>query len=483
MRNKMRFVWLFLTVCGVVGFAWGTVDGLERQRATPATPADRTLAELETGAVPRWVRLVDGAPRCDRMIRANGHDVVPVQSIRDDVNQPSRLVLVALENDELCAAIQVPVLVKPLHRSAYAERVLDEAHVPPEVVVADDVFELEPDAVGTARENVFIPLGLMLACIGGLAWQVHALRRRPRGTLGAVGDVAAAPASGAFEAIAHGASVSADESMLPPAPLLVSTAAQRHAWRQKHVGPAFLVVCAVALVGLSAWGTVGVVNDLRAWYGGVPVRAELKGSTTSKLIVSILEVKLAWQMPAEERVRTADRVFMTLWMPDDDGGSVRALASDPDVVTFEEAVDLVPFRIPLLLGGFGFAFGALVRARNTRRNADLIHHVAATGVEGLLQQPVIAETRVNGATTGWTVSGVLDGKAVTTSIPPSPGPNALVMANGRGDLLVVKSADGAAFVPLYADGEPFAWSAASWARAQAVLQARGSPTRLTTSTG
>lgn len=30
----------------------------------------------------------------------------------------------------------------------------------------------------------------------------------------------------------------------------------------------------------------------------------------------------------------------------------------------------------------------------------------------------------------------------------------------------------------FTTGEPFAWKAADWARAQAVLDARGSPTRL-----
>lgn len=473
-----RIFWLVATVAGALAFAWGAVDGVRRARQTPDAPVDRTLAELQSGPVPSWVRLTDGLPRCDRVQRANNHDVVPVQPAADSPDASSRLLLIALENDELCASLTPPLLVAPMRRSTYAQRVLEESHVGRLPLVANDVFGLEPDAVGEATENVVIPTGLMLACIGALVWQVLRWRRLPSIALGAVGDVAAAPVGGAFDAIARGSTAAPGESLLPPAPLLVSAAAQRHAWRAKYVGPAILVAAAVGLGGLSAWGTVGVVNDLRAWYGGVEVPAELKGSTTSKLIVTMLDIQLAWQMPDEPQVRSTERLFMTLWMADDDGGRVRALVSNPDVVTFEEAVDLVPFRVPLLLAGFGIAIGSLLSARTTRRNAERIHRIAATAVEGVLVAPTFVETRVNGATTGWTVSGVLDGKGVSASVGAVPGPNGLVLADGSGALVVVKSADGEAFTPLFVDGEPFAWTASSWAHAQAVLQARGSPTRL-----
>lgn len=61
----------------------------------------------------------------------------------------------------------------------------------------------------------------------------------------------------------------------------------------------------------------------------------------------------------------------------------------------------------------------------------------------------------------------------------SPGPAGLVFAGASGGrILVAKSADGMDFQPLLTTGEPFDWKAADWARAQAVLDARGSPTRL-----
>ena len=481
MRDWRRILWLVLTLGAVLGLAWGTVSGVRRAERTPDAPADRTLAALAEGPAPAWIRLVDGVPRCDRVLRANNHDVVPVVPAADPEDAPTRVLLIALENDELCASLRAPLLVSPLGGSAYAARVLEEARVGRVPVVAGDVFGLEPDAVAEARDNVVIPALLMLVAIAGLLWQLRSLRSLRAGApgaLGAVGAVAAAPAGGAFDALARGAQVDGQESLLPPAPLVVSLAAERQAWRARYVGSPFLVLCGLALALLCGWGSVGVVNDLRAWYGGIEVPAELKGSTTSKLIVSFVDVQIAWQMPDQEGLRTQRRWFMTLWMADDDAGRVRALPDNPEVVTFEEAVDLVPFRVPLLLLGFAAAVGSVVSARNTRRNAGRVHHIAASGVEARLFEPRMTETRVNGATTGWVLSGVLDGKAVTLNLPPQPGPPGLVMADGSGALLVVKSADGSAFVPLCVDGEPFAWTPAAWARAQAVLQARGSPSRL-----
>jgi hypothetical protein len=167
-----------------------------------------------------------------------------------------------------------------------------------------------------------------------------------------------------------------------------------------------------------------------------------------------------------------------LWTPDDDIGAVHALVDDPEIVTFEEAVDLVPLRLPLILAAFGMAFGAIVSARNSRRTADAIRRVAAGVVEGVLHQVTVVENRVNGTVTGYTLGGVLDGRAVTSAMGPSPGPEGLVVASAEGGILVARSADGTDFSPLFTTGEPFQWKAADWARAQAVLDARGSPTRL-----
>lgn len=479
MSRAKQFMWMGLTALGVAGFAWLGVSEIEDARATPTAPADRSLAELMASPAPTWVRLVDGVPRCDRIVRANDHDVVPVVTPETvDVDRRTRVLLLALEKNELCASLAPPLLVEPLQRSAYARRILKEVPFDAGGIIGGDVFGLEPDAIGAARTNVVVPLLLMVACIGALALQLRALRARASTRLGSVGDVGAAPAAGVFDALVQGSPASAGESVLPPGALSLSAAAERQAWRAKHLAPAIVGAAGLASAALSVWGTVGVVDDLRAWHGGVEVPAELKGSTTSKLLFSFVDVELAWQMPGESSVRTASRMFMTLWMADKDAGSVRALVDDPTVVTFEEAVDLVPFRIPLLLAGFALAGGCVVGARSRRRSADQLRHIAATAVEGVLRSPSIVENRVNGAVVGFTLNGLLDGKPVSTSITARPGPAGLVVADDSGGILVVKSADGTAFTPLYTDGEPFLWSPSAWTHAQAVLAARGSPTRL-----
>jgi hypothetical protein len=476
-----RGLLLLLTVLGVVGFGWATADGLGKLSEVPSAPTSMTVDEIVAAReLPRWVEVAGGVPRCDLVQRANKHDVVPVidPAVFDGASSTPAVLLIALENDELCATLSTPVRVKALHRSEYARAVLDDVKLEGAVVAANDVFELEPDAPGTARENVVIPAGFMVACMLGLWWQLRGLKKARDLRLGAVGDVGAAPAGGVHAALASGTAVSGAESIFPSSSMMLSAATESQVFRARHVTPVFLVVIALGFSALGGVGALGVVNDLRAWYGGVDVPAEAKGSTSSKIVLSVLDIQLAWQMPGEARVRSANRMFMTLWTPDEHLGAVRALADDAEVVTFEEAVDLVPLRLPLILGAFGLAWGVFVGARTTRRNADRIRQVGANVVEGVLREVTVVENRVNGAVTGYTLGGVLDGRAVSTQLGVDPGPGGLIVAGADGGVLVAKSADGASFAPVFVTGEPFAWRAADWARAQAVLAARGSPTRL-----
>ena len=480
MTFSRGFFMLFTTAC-VVGCAWGFVDGLEKLDRVPASPTPLTVDQIhDAKPLPCWVQIEGGVPRCDLAKRSNKHDVVPVidGAVQEGSSSSPRVLLLALENDELCATLPLPLRVKALHHSAYADAIIADLTMKGSVIVRNDVFELDADAPGTARDNVVIPLGLMLVAIGALLLQVRSLKGVRDGKLAAVGDVGAAPAGGVHAALAHGTAADASDSVFPAAPLLLSTAAETQAWRARHLAPAFLVVCSVAFAVLGGLGGLGVINDLRAWYGGIEVPAEMKGSTSSKLVLSFLDVQLAWQMPGETQVRSANRMFMTLWTPDEDAGAVRALVDHPEVVTFEEAVDLVPLRLPLILAAFGMAFGAAVSARNSRKNADRVRRVAKDAVEGVLQQVTVVENRVNVTVTGYTLAGVLDGRAVSCALGPSPGPDGLIVAGANGGILVARSADGLDFQPLFTTGEPFAWKAADWARAQAILDARGSPTRL-----
>jgi len=474
-------LFLVLAVAGSVGFAWAGVSGLEKLAFVPKAPTPLTVDEIRTApTLPRWIEIKGGIPRCDFVQRANGHDVVPVidAAVQDGVSASNAVVMVSLENDELCATLAMPLRVRALHRSEYAMAVIAGLRLEGAELVRDDIFEIDEDVPGTARENVVIPFAFMLACIGWLLWQLRQFTKNRGARLGAVGDVGAAPAGGVHAALASGSSVSGGDSIFPSSPLLLSSRAESQAFRARHVAPVLLGICGLAFGGLGLFGAHGVVNDLRAWYGGVEVPAELKGSNSSKVVLSLLDVQLAWQIPGEERVRTDRRVFMTLWMPDKDAGAVRALKDNPDVVTFEEAVDLVPLRLPLILGALALAFGAFRNARTTRRNADRIRHVAASATEGILLHANVVESRVNGVVTGYALGGTLDGRVVSIALGPEPGPAGLVVAGRDGGVVVAKSADGEAFAPLFVTGEPFFWKAADWARAQAVLAARGSPTRL-----
>jgi hypothetical protein len=293
-----------------------------------------------------------------------------------------------------------------------------------------------------------------------------------------VGHGAAAPADGVFDAMVHGAQVNADESVLPAAPLSLSEKAESAAWRMKYLGTSLQMLCAVGLVVLGVWGSMGVVDDWRAWHQGIPVRGELKGETSSKLIVSILDVNLVYQMPGEDHVRSQGRYIMTLWEPSENAGRMRALKDAPDVVTFEEAVNLIPLRIPLLLAAFGLAVALVFGTRSAWRKSGYTATIAATAKEGRLADPSFVEMRTNGAITGYTLKGTLNGKPVTTSLPPAQGPTRMVFADDTGALLVAQSADGALFVPVFLDGEPFVWSRHDLAKAQAILKQRGSPTTL-----
>jgi hypothetical protein len=479
MNDSVRLLGIVLTGLGVVGFACLGVSEVEDLRRTPEHPSARTLAQLAAGDAPPWIRLTDGVPRCGRARRFGTSDVVPVVALDEaQAARPTRSLWVVLEDDELCALMRSPLLLRPLGNSTYAEHVLEDLPLNFGKVVGGDVFKSEHDALGKARTNAVVPFGLMLACIAGLAAQLHVRRKATNARPGAVGDVAAAPVAGVFEALVQGSAAHPAEAILPVAPWRLSAAAQSKAFRAAWVAPLLLALCSVALFGLSAWGTIGVVDDLRAWHGGVEVAAETKGRTTSKFVVSIVEVQLAWQMPGEHDVRTGSRSFMTLGMPDKDTGAVRALVDEPGLVTFEEAVDRVPFRVPLLLVGFGLALACLRGARSSRREADRVRRIAATGVEDVLRWPSFTETSVNGTTNGWVVNGLLRGKRVRCNIGPTPGPAGLIVADAEGGVLVARCADDALFTPIFFDGEPFAWAPGAWAHAQVVLQARGSPTRL-----
>ena len=473
-----RWAWPLFTTIAVIGIGWLAADAVGSAMTAPKTPTTLTLAQAQAmSPLPRWLELTHVVVRCDLVRLANKVDVVPVIDVDDTSPVPAAL-WISLEKDELCSTVPSPVRVVQRNSGAFREAVMQDLHASG-VVVGGTVYALEDNLPMHVLGNVVGSLVALFCALFALAFQLRGrLQRRRHEGLRAVGDAGAAPAGGVLAAIVSGSRVDGADSVLPPAPLLVSSWSSSQAFRAKYIGPALLVVSSIAMTALGGWATVGIVNDLRAWHQGVEVPAELKGSTTTKLIVSFLDIQLAWQMPGETAIRHDNRFFMTLWMPDDNAGAVRALVADPSVATFEEAVDLVPLRAPLVLALFGFSIGALVSARNQRRQADHVLRIAETAVEARLVDPTIVAQTHNGAVTGYTLSGVLEGVPVTTTLAASVHPDQLVFADDTGALLVARSADGSGWVPIRVDGEPFAWRGADLARAQAVLVARGSPSVL-----
>lgn len=466
-----RWAWPVITVSIIVGLGWLVVTNINDVRHTPARPVPLTLGQLaQMSPTPRWVEVSNVVVDCSRT-RRYGKDTDLVEVV--DAQQPDLKLLLALEKHQLCVTVTVPVRAAIKNSESWRNSAAQGSGP----LVGQTVFTSEDDLVKDEQFDVVASVvGLLVAALA-LGFQLFSRVGRRRGDRlrGVGGDAgSAASVDGVLAAIAAGSSVDARESVLPRAPLIVSAAASREAFRAKYIGPAFLVVSALAMSALGVFATVGVVNDLRAWHQGVEVPAELKGSITTKLVISFIDVELAYQMPEEQQIRTDTRWFMTLWMADEEAGAVRALRSDPRVVTFEEAVDLVPLRIPLILALFGLAVGAVISARNQRKTAERVAFIAASAVEDRLESPQIVTHTTNGAVTGHTLSGTLQGKLVSMGLHANVDLNALVFADHTDAFVVVASKDRAWWTPLFVDGEPFAWKGADLARAQAVLTARGS---------
>ena len=479
MQTFRRWGWPLITTLLMVGAGYKAADVLGDLRTAPTAPTPLTLAQLQQlPTLPRWIELHDVVVRCDLTQRVNkSYDAVAVVDVNDTASDP-RALYITLEKDQLCATIATPLQISVRNSAAFRARVMEDLRSSG-APIGNTTFSITRDLPGSRRNDLIGFTVALFAAVFALLFQLKSrVDRRRHVGLRAVGGAGAAPAGGVLAAIVSGSRVDAVESVFPPAPLVVSVAAERSAFRQKYIGPAILVVSSVAMMALGGYATVGVVNDLRAWHQGIEVPAELKGSTTTKLILSFLHIELAWQMPGESTPRHDSRWFMTLWMPDEDAGAVRALADDPSVATFEEAVDLIPLRAPLILGLFAFAVGALFSARKQRKTADRVQLIADTAVEGRLVDPSIVTQTTNGAVTGHTLSGTLDGLPVSMVLAANTFIGGLVVADSTGDLLVAKSIDGAVWTPILADGEPFAWRGADLARAQAILIARGSPSVL-----
>lgn len=307
-RTFHVWLWMCLLTAGVLGPACIAVSEWNRLWSLPTSPTVLTLAELaKTKVAPQWIELRDAIPLCDHSQTVRDHDVVPVFDKNEmGLNPDGPAVLIGLQNHEFCAQLPTPLRLAPSRRSGYAQALIRDSRWP-HPIMHDDVFELSNDPISIARVNIVVLLLVSLTCFLCIAW----LRRGKPASAGVTNSIKRPKQAGALELIAVG------------------------------------ITCA----GLSLWGMLGAANDLRAWHRGVEVNAELKGNSRTGLLASVIHIKIVYSLPDEDDVHTANRMFMTLFRPDDDVGQVRALPDAPEIVTFEEAIDLLPLRIPLLLTG------------------------------------------------------------------------------------------------------------------------------------
>jgi hypothetical protein len=238
-------------------------------------------------------------------------------------------------------------------------------------------------------------------------------------------------------------------------------------WR----APSFLVLFGVGILLLAAWAGLGMWQDFHVWRTGRPVEAELTGKITSKLIMSIVDVDITYRVSGENNDRTSGRMFMSLWEADTDAGIVKVSATDPSLVTFEEAYDMLPFRLPLnlLLGVAGLA--SLVAARSSRRAGLALRNFAT--VVDVLTDVVVTENQQT------TIVGKLRSSGAATTITLVAGElTPMVAVDDKGGWLVLRSSDAKHVWPLRIDGHPLVLAATQKQALQADIEAAGSTTKI-----
>ncbi len=496
--GRLLFWCLFLTPLTML-FAWLALDGWKKAGTFPDQPQDTTVEAVAMGGASRWMRLTAVTPLCDQSIREKNTETVVLAS-----EDGRYLVPLRLKDREFCATLPTPLLVtwsgsgpyrhEPL--LARARQALKDQGITVLKTAAGDV-ELNADPRGNALETAAL---MMVLCVvfllgqGMLFRQWRTAREVHRGsTTGGVSSSTAAPgAADVLGSLASGVEASAQDALLP-GPLRLTARAQSQGWRAKHLGAPLLALCGVAALCGAGWSANNIIGDALAWKRGVKVPAEAKGKITRHQLIGVsTDVDIVYLPPlpdgtvptAQDNVqpRQANVTFMTWFVgPNTTLGDVRVPADDPGRVVVEDAVTLWPWRainplLLLLLVGL-----CVAGAWTTFKNADRLLAIAADPEEVTLDAASWTELRVNGQHTGYSVRGVVRGVPVTFSVGPKEGPQSAVWANAAGDLVVLRARGNPAWSTLLMDDLfPFAVDNATRVRVQAVLQARGSPTRIRT---
>lgn len=469
-------------------FAYLLIDGAADWQALPDAPRLLTVAELDGAGDAPWVQLSDGVPMCDGWVRKGEQDFVPIVA-----RQGEAFVVAKLGRDDLCATLpENPVgVLKELDvnggeaRETMSGQLARLGSNAPGARRA--MFVPLADPPGEARNNV-IAFGALLAAFSAIEALLIGrwLRERARARAlrgGVTGGSAPAAAPGIatrVEAVIEHAR--ADEAVLPAGPLLLSDAALRRVTLARFVGLPLLLGGAVVAGFFAVRSAWWIVDDVRTWERAAPVDAEVKGEVRRYQGVFVsTDVQAAYLDPHSGQLAKGAVSFSTwIFEPDRSATAVRAVPGEPGHIVLEASVRSWRARVPTPLVLCGIAALLVVAARGVRKNLGKLAAIAADPVEAHFVVGGITELRTNGATTGYTVRGALDGVERSFTLGARTPPDRLVAADGTGAVVLVVQARGRPewFEPLLVDLWPFALGADQRARAQAVLQARGSATRL-----
>lgn len=475
--------WIVVVGLAAGGLAFPLVDNAKAWRAgsRPATPV--TLAGLGKARADTWL-LVDGAQLvCPR----ESNSTVPL------VDVDHRLAAaVQLRERTFCEGIpRGPLLVRTggTNNAVAALRqrlggLGDDAGNPLELatplVLHEGRGELEH-----VRDETFA-LALIVLCLllveGFLVVTLRKKRaeqaRRSHAAGGIHSAVGVPSDADVLASLAAGTQVSADEPLFA-GPIRLSEAARRRSWMQRTLGVPALWVACVGSAGLGVASGVDIALDGSVWTHGTEVPSKVRGNTTRyQGLVVHTELDVLYLAAPDDTRQTSVSFWTWFAGPGDEIGSVRMMPGDPERIVVENAVDAWPWRLFCVLGWALCAALLGVAARQARIRAGMLETIAREPEEALLLGPRVTEMRVNGVRSAWRVDGILDGVPVSLSLASSVDPGTLVTSR-PGALVVIRARSRPSLrVLVHDDLEPFDVDGRARARAQAILSARGSPTRL-----
>jgi hypothetical protein len=461
-------------------------------RDTPDTPRAVTVSELSASTMNgAWVEVSDGQLDCSIVFKRELTTAVPIIS-----RASSHFAVVELGPNDLCNAQVLPLRARIDGASSLARPIANRLAASGELVAAPALLRPIADPKGDAAVTAAGSSALLVAYAFAAGWIVRRRFGRPRrgaaahaGLAGASSSMAI-PAAGDVDAASLGINVTASDTVLPTGALALTEDAEQHGLAVRFVGMPVLLACGAGLAIAALGITIDIVRDQIAWRSGVEVAAEVSGLAKqfdgrmplTTVTLTVASVVPGSREPIDESMIRRDRVWYTTWdPPDGTEKDVGRVVLDGDHITVEEKVEGWPFRLPNVILLLGCAAGLGAAARSAWRNSRRMQRLAVN-VESLeVDLTVIEEQYVRGIHAGWLCKGVTQqAQPVEFRLDTAHPPARLIALDERGTkVLVVRERGGdGTLLPLFDDLAPFELSREQRARAQAVLAARGSRTKL-----